>query len=43
MWNSLPEDIKCKPSVSSFQKALKKLLIQENSQDDVHVSVKGTG
>ena len=29
MWN--PEDVKCKPSVSSFQKALKKVLIQENS------------
>ena len=23
MWNSLPEDVKCKPSVNSFQKALK--------------------
>ena len=31
MWNSLPEDVKCKPSVNSFQKALKKLLILENS------------
>ena len=31
MWNSLPEDVKCKPSVNSFQKALKKMLILENS------------
>ena len=31
MWNSLPEYITCKPSVSSFQKVLKKLLIQEYS------------
>ena len=31
MWNSLPEDVKCKPSVNSFQKALKELLILENS------------
>ena len=29
MWNSLHEDVKLKPSVSSFQKALKKKLIEE--------------
>ena len=29
MWNSLHEDVKHKPSVSSFQKALKKKLIEE--------------
>ena len=31
MWNSVPADVKGKPSVNSFQKALKKLLILENS------------